>query len=90
MLRYSIGAGGVQRIDPVALQPQDFVHEWMIRPWDEMQSRSSDSLLKWQQFLHADYVFAEYEFAQHCAEGPGVTRIGVASTASANVKCPSR
>ena len=35
---------GVERIDPVALQPQEFVHEWMIRPWDEMQSRSSEAV----------------------------------------------
>lgn len=36
VMHYGIGADGAQRIDPVALRPQDFVHEWMIRPWGEM------------------------------------------------------
>jgi hypothetical protein len=30
-----------QRIDPVALQPQDFAEEWLTRPWSEMESRSA-------------------------------------------------
>ncbi len=77
-MHYSLGSDGVQRIDPVALQPQDFVHEWMIRPWDEMRWRSSDSLEKWHKFLHADPVYGKYEFAQPCAERPGVTQVGVA------------
>jgi hypothetical protein len=37
VLRYRIDSRGVERIDPVALQPQDFVHEWLIRLWSEMQ-----------------------------------------------------
>jgi hypothetical protein len=78
VLHYRIGPDSVQRIDPVALQPQDFVHEWMIRPWDEMQPRSAAALEKWRRFLHADYVFGEYEFAQPCSERPGATQIGVA------------
>jgi hypothetical protein len=77
-LHYRIGPDGAQRIDPVALQPQDFVHAWMIRPWGEMQRRSAAALEKWHQFLHADHVLGEYEFAQPCAERPGVTQIGVA------------
>jgi hypothetical protein len=78
VMHYSIGADSVQRIDPVALQPQDFVHEWLIRPWSEMQSRSSDRVEKWHKFLYADHGFGEYEFAQPCAGRPGVTQIGVA------------
>jgi hypothetical protein len=76
VMHYSLGSDSVQRIDPVALQPQDFVHEWMIRPWDEMRSRSADSLEKWHKFL--DPVSGEYEFVQPCAERPAVTQIGVA------------
>jgi hypothetical protein len=30
-----------QRVDPVALQPQDFAEEWLTRPWSEMESRSA-------------------------------------------------
>jgi len=30
VLHYRIGDTGANRIDPVALQPQDFVHEWLL------------------------------------------------------------
>jgi hypothetical protein len=78
VMHYSFGSDSVQRIDPVALQPQDFVHEWLIRPWSEMESRSSDGLEKWHKFLHADDGLGGYELVQPCAERPGVTQIGVA------------
>src|SRR5262249_13574211 len=41
VLHYRVGSEGVERIDPVALQAQDFVHEWLLRPWSEMESRSA-------------------------------------------------
>jgi hypothetical protein len=61
----------------VALQPQDFVHEWLLRPWSEMQPRSSDSVAKWHKFFYADYVSGEYELVQPCRERPAITQIGV-------------
>ncbi len=34
VLRYAIdGAGGVRRVDPMALSAQDFVDEWLRTPW---------------------------------------------------------
>lgn len=42
-LHYNIGPHGVERIDAVAIQPQDFVHEWLMEPWEEIKSRSSNS-----------------------------------------------
>ena len=54
VLHYSIGPESAERIDPVALQPQDFVHEWIIRPSEEMHSRSSEAGVKWHKFLHGD------------------------------------
>jgi hypothetical protein len=86
VMRYSIGSDGVKRVDPVALQPQDFVHESMIRPWDEMQSRSSDGLEKWHKFLHA--ASGEYELAQPCAERSGVTQVGVALDSIGELEMP--
>jgi hypothetical protein len=77
VLHYRVGADATERMDPVALQPQDFVHEWLQRPWSEMQSRSVTSVAEWHKRLHADYVSGEYEFAQPCAKRPGVTQIGV-------------
>ena len=45
--RYSFGAETVQRLDPVAFQPQDFAEEWLTRPWTEMQSRSEPETEEW-------------------------------------------
>jgi hypothetical protein len=77
VLHYRIGPEGVERIDPVALQPQDFVHEWLLRPWDEMQSRSAAALAKWHKFLHGDYFYGEYDFVQPCKDRPGIRQVGV-------------
>ncbi len=77
VLHYRIAPEGVERIDPVALQAQDFVHEWLLRPWGEMQSRSAPSVVNWHKFLHADYVSGEYEFVQPCKERPGITQVAV-------------
>jgi hypothetical protein len=82
VLHYSIDPDGAQRIDPVALQPQDFVHEWLTQPWEEMWSRSgsSDTLAKWHNFLHADLVLGDYEFVQPCLNRPGVVQVGAGIT----------
>src|SRR5262249_40734200 len=53
ILHYRIGPESVERVDPVALQPRDFVDEWITRPWAEMQSRSAesgrDNVAKWHK-----------------------------------------
>jgi hypothetical protein len=77
VLQYRFGEKGVERVDPVALQPQDFVHEWIRRPWSEMESRSSAGLGKWHKFLYSEDAGGAYEFVQTCASRPGFTQIGV-------------
>jgi hypothetical protein len=79
VLRYRIDASGVTRIDPVALQAQDFVHEWIDQPWSEMKSRSAPSLAKWHALLHSDnqLFFGHYDFAQPCSKRPGYTQVAV-------------
>lgn len=67
--RYSF-AQSVQRLDPVALQPQDFAEEWLTRSWSEMESRSGIDTKVWHQQLHSDSVFAEYSGVIPCAS-PG-------------------
>ena len=64
--RYRV-ASGVQRLDPVALLPEDFAGEWLTRPWSEMESRSAADTKAWHQQLHAEYVFGEYERVIRCA-----------------------
>jgi hypothetical protein len=72
VLRYSIGPSAVERIDPVALQPQDFVDEWLTRPWAEMALRSSatvrDNLEKWHSFLGGDSDTGEIRVVQPCTD----------------------
>jgi hypothetical protein len=62
---------GVRRVDPVAFQPQDFVEEWLVRPWSEMESRSDASTKTWHDRLHADDVFGDYQRVVACTGLPG-------------------
>jgi hypothetical protein len=67
--RYSF-ARGVQRVDPVAFQPQDFAEEWLTRPWSEMESRSVGDTREWHQRLHSDPLWADYSGVIPCTS-PG-------------------
>jgi hypothetical protein len=68
-----------RRIDPVALLPQDFVDEWLTRPWAEMESRSVGSsrekLKQWHEFL-GDGA-GEFSLVQACTERRSQWQIGV-------------
>jgi hypothetical protein len=80
VLRYRVGSEGAERIDPVALQPQDFVDEWLTRPWEEMASRSDPSnpkLKKWHGLMQPGYVHGEMKLVQPCAEPPQHWQIAV-------------
>jgi hypothetical protein len=59
-------APAAQRIDPVALQPQDFAEEWLTRPWNEMESRSATAT----RALHESFggfVGGEYVEMTQCS-----------------------
>lgn len=58
------------RLDPVALQPQDFVDEWLTRPWTEMESRSAPGrrLEEWRAILPE---YGSISTVQDCREHPG-------------------
>ncbi len=73
--RYSF-VDGVKRLEPVALQPQDFAEEWLTRPWSEMQSESSPKTLKWHSTLYADLVMGKYSNVLLCAAKPDRWSIG--------------
>jgi hypothetical protein len=69
--RYTF-AHGVRRLDPVALQPQDFAEEWLTQPWSEMQSASAPKTQAWHARLHNDeYVAGEYSEVVPCMTNPG-------------------
>ncbi len=78
--RYSF-SGGVQRLDPVAFQPQDFVEEWLTRPWSEMQSRSAPGTAEEHERLYSDspsaVMSADYQDVLPCAAEPDHWLIGL-------------
>jgi hypothetical protein len=77
--RYRIG-DSVERVDPVALQPQDFVEEWLTQPWSEMAERSAPETKAVHGQLHADFVMGEYLDVAPCLMRPGRWRIGLEIT----------
>ena len=84
VLHFATDGPAPRRIDPVALQPQDFVDEWLRRPWPEMArwsaEESSDKLKKWHDFLSGDadeYISGEFAFAQACKEKPGMWQVAI-------------
>jgi hypothetical protein len=64
--RYSF-APKVQRIDPVALQPQDFAEEWLTRPWSEMESRSAPETKELHESFGGGFVLGDYVEVTQCA-----------------------
>ena len=41
VLQFEVHGNSARRVDPVALRPEDFVDEWLARPWSEMESWSA-------------------------------------------------
>ena len=66
VLHYSVGQNGAERIEPIALSAQDFVEEWLTRPWAEMAEWSEPPLAEWHGKLHKDHVSGEYQAAIRC------------------------
>jgi hypothetical protein len=74
ILKYKIDGDRTVRVDPVALNPQDFVDEWVHQPWAEMQNwTAKDSrarLEKWHKRFQGDKRrLPEFEFVQRCQRG---------------------
>ncbi len=59
----------VQRVDPVALSPHDFVDEWLTSAWNESSAWSASAILQpWHRKLHADDAAAEFDVTRHCQD----------------------
>jgi hypothetical protein len=41
VLSYQVRGNIAHRVDPIALRPEDFVDEWLSRPWSEMREWSA-------------------------------------------------
>lgn len=74
VLHYEAIGNRVQRLAPVALQPQGFVHEWLMCEWKEASNWSAPAALRPMEQLHdklgrpKKYPFGEYEFVQRCRD----------------------
>lgn len=56
VLTYKISGNSVSRVSPVALRPEDFVDEWIQRPWDEASKWNSpeSDFQQWHGILAKD------------------------------------
>jgi hypothetical protein len=78
LLRYQF-ASSAKRVNPVALQPQDFADEWLNAPWADMQSMATPEASEWRRKL--DKVeFDHYFEVVACAAKPGRWSIGLQVT----------
>jgi hypothetical protein len=59
-------APAAQRIDPVALQPQDFAEEWLTRPWSEMESRSAPATHTLHESFGGGLLLGDYVELTQC------------------------
>jgi hypothetical protein len=66
----------VRRIDPFALQPQDFAEEWLTRPWSEMESRSAPETHALHEALGGGFVLGDYLEVTQCAPDQPVWLVG--------------
>jgi hypothetical protein len=76
VLHYQLDHGKVQRIEPIALSPRDFVEEWLTRPWNEISVWSEPQLAEWHKKLHKDPVSGVYDAVRGC-RNPGQWQISI-------------
>lgn len=82
VLHYHWTNGVFARVDPVALRPQDFVDEWLTRPWSEMASRTVDPITMgpWHQrithLLEPTEISGHFYVVQPCPVS-GLWQIGI-------------
>jgi hypothetical protein len=79
---YAIDHGKVERVDPLALSPRDFVDEWLTHDWREAASWSENdsrrSMADRHKELHKDFVAGGF-FAPttHCTGKPDLWEVGI-------------
>lgn len=67
---------GAKRIEPVALQPQDFAEEWIAQPWSEVQKMSAPQTQKWHAAFPKGMIFGEYQNIVPCSKKPDRWSVG--------------
>jgi hypothetical protein len=73
--------GNLERVQPVALSPEDFVEEWITHPWPEVQAWSEGGagggLKKWHEML-PDFIRGKELIypPKHCPSKPDLWQVG--------------
>lgn len=75
--RYSVKGDTVQRVQPVAVSPRDFVDEWIVSPWEQASHWSAESSLGALEQAHnamsdsktSDNTLLEFGSIYGCSEG---------------------
>jgi hypothetical protein len=77
VLRFRVDDAQATRIDPVALDPRDFVDEWLTQPWSEMEKRSAPAVDSWHSSLHRPGLIGRFRHAHACPQRPNHWEIAV-------------
>ncbi len=76
--KFRVNEAAVDRIPPLALQPQDFLAEWLSLPWEEAKQWAAPGLQPWHlQLLQRDDVHTEIAMAQPCDKTASRTVIAI-------------
>jgi len=69
---FSVLGNAIQRIQPVAVSPRDFVDEWISSPWKEASKWSASSELEGLRKEHerARKTVGEYDSVRKCTDRP--------------------
>ncbi len=79
---YKIDHDEVQRIDPFALSPRDFVYEWLAHDWAETarwsEAANRPSMREWHGNLHKESPPGRFIYpTMHCPSTPDLWQIGL-------------
>lgn len=72
----------MKRVDPLALNPGNFVREWLTHDWRETalwsESANRRSTREWHTKLHRDFVSGEFIYpTMHCPSTPDLWQVGI-------------
>lgn len=70
VLHFKVAGTTVRRVEPIALDPQDFVDEWLNDSWSEIKEWSIPKLEKLHDELHDAKVDGGFQLVQRCTENP--------------------
>jgi hypothetical protein len=76
VLHYQVDGDSVRRVEPIALDPQDFVDEWLSDSWSEIKEWSESKLEKVHSTLEKAAVDGGFQLVQRCMDNASHWQIG--------------